>query len=723
MSGYGPNTVNLYSVTLWDALKFEILNVQEEDLAEASLTTLSSIASKFRQSDGPLNAYLRPIIKECNEHLEDAPTKQSQAAGRILYNIALASNSVADKIAKGVLPTLFDLHDVTQSLAKRRGLLEVFNQIVKAYMALSKSSRDVNTEALKEFTANALGAMMRALDKAPKSEVSLRLTALEGASQLVSIPDLLDQEDCHQVIDTVTAIVLHEQIEGHGNIRSESIKALTEMAHGAPIAIRDRAVPAFMVELPDVPAPSTAYLPVLEAFARLSSEHQVFDVVVRRLKNKLTAAKQQDASREYQQALLLALLYAFTYGTPMPDEEGIVRSSYFTDYVEPLIASLQDATNIEQDRSTLEIVGRMCNTILRPQSPHFQSSVYNKNLHWMLPIHGGAKSSPDRVRKLAPFSLYYYAALRPEVAEPDDVLSLLQGSADAALSSAEDSEETSIVLRHVALLVNKFVNPKAMETTLTSARIEVGSLLRDTPSAQATGLAFTMVKALLIQGKCPALTSQYLTLLLQLLLNSDKSTARHFAQLLAPDDILTKENHCTVSGLYKQKAFNQLVPSITTAIRTADATTKPSYLIALAGILHWLPYSMLEPSLPTLIPALLQTLDLTSPSDHTSKTSTLTIFHSILSNGPSLLSTHTASLITRLLNNTTGNVAAVRAQSLQCLALVPRVLEKELLMPFRRQVVKKLMSCLDDGRREVRAQGVRCRTAWLKLEEGEEDDD
>lgn len=85
-------------------MKFEILNVQEEDLAEASVKVLALIAAKFAESEGPLNAYLRPIVKESNEHLEDAPTKQSQAAGRILHALASSAVPVADKIVKGILP-------------------------------------------------------------------------------------------------------------------------------------------------------------------------------------------------------------------------------------------------------------------------------------------------------------------------------------------------------------------------------------------------------------------------------------------------------------------------------------------------------------------------------------------------------------------------------------------------------------------------------------------
>ena len=69
-----------------------------------------------------------------------------------------------------------------------------------------------------------------------------------------------------------------------------------------------------------------------------------------------------------------------------------------------------------------------------------------------------------------------------------------------------------------------------------------------------------------------------------------------------------------------------------------------------------------------------------------------------------------------------GNSASVRARALLCLALVPKQLKREAVLPFRRQVVKKLSAVLDDKRRSVRAEAVKCRTAWLALEEAEEEE-
>lgn len=724
VSRYLVNTINLYSVTLWDALKFEIINVQEEDLAQEALRTLELIAEKFATSEGPLNSYIRPIVKECNEHLEDAPTKQSQGAGRILHAIAKAGPTVADKIAKGVFPVLFTLFQSSESIAKRRGLIEVFNQIVSAYRELQASDPAVDAEALQAFADDALSALIRAVTTAPKAEVSFRLAALSGLAQLSGVRGALSEEQIARAIDAIDDVVLYERIEGHGDVSAEAVRSLVEMAHAVPEAVRQQAIPAFMVELPDVPQGDAACKPVLEAFVQLGAEQQIFDTVAVRIKNKLNAARRQNASREHQRALLLALLYVFTHGSPMR-EDGVIRSSYFHEYAEPLMEILRDALPSEGDDTTAEITGRLTNVILSHQTPHFQSSVYNKNMEWMLSSAGSEGTSDSQVRRFAPFSTYYYASLRAEIVDPTNIVSLLRALSHYLLSGTNDTLGTSIVARHLSLVVNKFLKPQSMQKTLEDTGIEVEALLSGNITPDKVVVAFAVVKALIAQGRSGSLTMKYTQLLLQTLPKADKAFARRFAELLAPDDILTKDNHCLVSNLYKQKTFSQTIPPMVESVRTAEAGTKPNYLVAMSGILRWLPYSIIESSLASLMPSLLQSLDLNDGADQAVKYSTLTVFESLLMHDPIVAAEHSASLITRLLNatSTPGNIAKVRAKALQCLTLVPQQLKTESVVPYRRPVVKKLLGCLDDAKRNVRAAAVKCRSAWLALEEGNEEED
>jgi DNA repair/transcription protein MET18/MMS19 len=531
------------------------------------------------------------------------------------------------------------------------------------------------------------------------------------------------------VVDAVDTVILHEHIEGHGDIKSEAISGLVAMAQSVPAAIREQAIPAFMVELPDVPDEQNAYGPVLEAFAQLSVEPQVFDTVVLRIKNKLSAARYQNATVKYQRDLLLALLYAFTYGTPLR-EDGVMRSTYFTDYAEPLIIQLKDALPSERSDALTEIIGRIANVILRTQTPHFQSTIYNKYMEWMSPVDENlANAANERVRTLAPFSLYYYAAIRPEIAEPADIVVLLRSQAQYLLSSQADSNGTRVVLRHLSLLINKFLAPAAMRQSLADAGIEVNDLLTAGYTGHMASAAFAVVKALVIQGRCGALTSEYIKLLLQTVPQSDKAFAHRFTGILAPDDVLTKENHCVISGLYKQKIFNQTVGPLVESMQSADTEGKLSCLVALSGVLRWLPYSIMQSSLSSLMSPLLLTLDIYSLAklspDEEVIYSTLTIFESVLMHDPSIASEHTVSLINRFLSCSEMQryPAKIRAKALQCLTLVPRQFKPESVVPYRRPTVKKLLGCLDDSKRNVRAEAVKCRSAWLALDEGNEEEE
>ena len=723
---YDANVVSMYSVTLWDALKFEVFNVQEDDIANASLKTFSVIAQKLSHSEDHLQSFLRPIIKQCNEHLEDAPTKQSEAAGRVLHAVASSGQVVANMVAKGSLPTLFKLEKTSESLTRRRGLLEIYNQVVRAYVDISTTSPEASMETLQAFATEGLDTMILVLAKAPKTEVSFRLAALHGVVQLLALPKVVSEQQVLQAADALTELVLREQTGGHGDIRLEAIDALTKMAKHAPDPVRDHTIPVFMVRLSEIPPDDHSYQSILEAFAALSREQQIFDTVVLRLKHKFNAARKENAPMHYQHALLLALLYAFTHGTPMPDESGNVRMSYFYDYVEPLMLDIRDGDKSLNDLKPLTIVGRLCNLILRVQGTHAQRQVYHTHLDWIASSRGPPADKIDTDRRLATFSMQFYAALRPEVVDAEDIMSLLNCQTGCIFFGRQEPHIFRPVARHLGLVLNKFIEPAAMESTLRKLTVEVELLLSrpalDCPESLETVLA--TARALLIQGKCGAMTSRYLGHVLQVLPSMHESDARRFGSLLEPDEMLTKENHCFVSGLYKQKCFNQLVVPIVAALPSVPPAVKPNYLIALSGILRWLPFGLIESSLASLTAPLLQCLDLPRAGNQAVISSTLVILESALMLRPLVLSEHAGSLVTRLLAcaRSPANNADVRAKSLQCLALVPRQLKTETVVPYRGEVVNKLMDTLDDRKRAVRAEAVRCQVAWLGVNEDQGDD-
>ncbi|KAJ9648323.1 hypothetical protein H2199_001177 [Coniosporium tulheliwenetii] len=719
---YGPRTISLYSVTLWDALKFEILNSEEEDLAQEALSGLAEIArSLSRASSGALNAYLKPIAKECNEHLEDAPTKQSQAAGRILGAIASVSPEVTNTVLRAVLPTLFTLYQAADNIPKRRGLIEVFVQLIRADLKvygewraapsvqqITNGDRTFSgdlaaSNALLKFTDQALEVLSTGLVTVPVKEVSFRLMTLDALLQMAKVRQLLAPQEIAETIKLFHTIVITEESYGNDELKAAAINGLVEIGQQKPQLIVDHAFPAFMAQLPDSDAGgSTAYVSVLEAFAKLGSERQLFETVVIRLQNKFNVAVQQQASTRYLRAVLSAILFAFSQGAA--NLEGTPESCpYYNDLILPLLRQPTDANttgpNAFEDEGLLDLIGRLSNVVLRRQHLEFQKQIAKEtytlfrtgSAKEFLPFTTNAAQTQGRTMIV---STHILAALQREARPAEDIHELLTALINFAMIDRLSPNVRAATLAQISLVVNKFIpSPELKDITGGILYAPMDLLNPANLTTNSIRTIFALIKGLVLRNHT-TLTTIFPSLL-ALLSSPEHGTtvARGFSTLLQPDDLLIKENHCFISGLRKQKAFSLLVPNIATSVRSAtDSTTKANYLIALSGILRWLPYTIIEPEISAL-----------SPSSSI-KAATLDTLIAFLTQNPRAIEEHASSLITRLLATTSEkrNPAKVRAAGLQCLALVPGQLRTETVLPFRKQVAKRLMASLDDGKRAVR---------------------
>ncbi|KAF2786351.1 MMS19 nucleotide excision repair protein-like protein [Melanomma pulvis-pyrius CBS 109.77] len=742
---YGPRTVSLYSITLWDSLKFEILNVQEEDLAQEALTGLAAVARTLSQgTSGPLNAYLRPIMKECNEHLEDAPTKQSQASAQILHKIAGVSPEVSNILLAGVLPNLFLLFQTADTMAKRRGLLEVLVQLIRAnigvygdWRSVGRAGEQAPTNALIQSRDQTLEVMLHGLENAPTKEVSFRLVCLDGLLQLTKARQLLSDDDIGRIIQVFHAIIIHEDPHGKDEVKEAAINGLVEIAHQKPQVVVDKAFPAFMAQLPDVDVDqSNDYITALEAFAKLGSEEDIFDTVILRLKNKFSSAVKQGSSSTYIVALLSAILYALKKGAAKLEQTADV-SPYYQDIVLPLLqrASSSDDSHPKafDDETTLDLVGRICNIIIRPQSIKEQNDVAAE-LHTLFrdapltdfpPFY--TESTPEQ-NKLMIVSTHLLSSLRKDTTLPCGVQPLILALVVYSQRSDLSSTVRAASLRQISLLINKFIPTPILKTCMNPLlNSPVDLFVPEKLDPLRIRIIFACLKGLLLRNST-SLTTLYPQLLSFLSHSQYGITVAHgFAGLLQPDDLLTKQNHCQISGLHKQKTFTLLVPNIVQAFRDASPESKPNYLIALSGVLKWMPFEIVVEEVGQLVPLLLQSLDLKGEDLVTEAAiGTLT---SILQERPKTIEEHAGSLISRLLANSTtggketpGPPPKVRVEALRCLTQVPEKLKQEVVLPYRRQVCKRLTKALDDRKREVRWQAVRCRTKWLDVDEVGDDD-
>ncbi|CAI7590706.1 unnamed protein product [Penicillium bialowiezense] len=788
IQSYDPNTVSKFSITVWEVLKFEILNAQEEFLSETSLEALQEITRRLSEGvtevsqDLPLAKYLQPITKECSEQLHEPQNKQAKPAQSILSCVSAASPVSFSLVVQTIVAPIFTLYQEADGILKQKALLETLNVLFEAATTIfgqwtTRGGELAIDNPLLEFKDQLSEILGQVLMGAAKEEVTFRVTALKGFLRLSTLRDFFQDNEIGLFVQYLDEILLKEESVGRDDLKKEAIAALAEISKHKPRLIIDITFPAFVATLPEEDEGSDAlYLPTLETLAQISVERDIFETLFRRLFSKfaILLQKEQPGSVAYPRAILVTLLYVMQQRDMQQDQSiDLYFDKIVVGLCRDVAASASGAAKnrILNDPTVLDTLGRLCNLLVRSVSTEKQEQVA-ENVYTLfatgdefVPIPFTQHASADQERTVI-ISTYLLAGLPKESGSrlpftDPNMSALLLDLVNRSVSSTEPAIHQAY-LRHLALLVNKFLSKQ----DLTIAEQLFDSLLQSQgtePNAfnHATiRTIFWLAKALVL--RLAPTTTHVLTSLLTLISSPDQPTsvtaAQAFAIILGEDDILSATNGATIRLLCRQRLFTTLIPLISSRIREVNITSddsdarapdhiKPAHLTALSGILSTIPTALVMPELPTLLPLLLQSLDLQTAGSTAVRTATLeTLAVIIRDNGVVVIDQcgHVQSLVTRLLkttvtNNGPGavNSPRLRADALKCLKLLaahqsppgtapnaraPPAISP--LLPVKNQVLRSLRAVLDDPKRDVRKAAVDARSAWLRgVDDAPEEDE
>ncbi|KAI9685340.1 MAG: hypothetical protein M1820_010816, partial [Bogoriella megaspora] len=557
------------------------------------------------------------------------------------------------------------------------------------------------------------------------------------------VRSLLKDEQISKILQTLTRVILNEASYDNEEVRTAAESSLLEIAYQKPQIVVSEAFPPFLAALPDsANSEDSTYLHALATFAKLSYEPQIFETVVTRLRNKLAVALQNTAPSNYVLALLNAILYAFTRGA-FKDSDSTIRAKYHDFIVVWLLDRLQDSiegdniiiAGLSNGPSILTAIGRICRSIIVYEDVATQEQLAGRLLKLVAGRFEKFAESPDvlKEQQILVVATHILAAIKPDVTLPFQTSQYLYWLVTIAKEGTLPSEVVAASLSQITLLVNKFIPESELNSSIDIKQLSLNQTADpSTLNLIDIRLTFAITKALVLRNS--KLASSHVSSLLNHLPDptNGPTIARGFSSILAPSEFLTTENHCRISKLHAQKLFNLTIPIIASSWRTAASpAAKQNYLIALSGILQHLPYSILEPELTSLVPLLLQSVDPSSTLDANLKAGAINTLTSIVNNNPDAVAEHANSLAARLLaaaksgpgkeGGDGGNDARVRLVALHCLTAVPGKLRRETILPFRMQVVKQLTGALDDGKRAVRKEAVRCRVRWMGLDEDDDD--
>lgn len=776
-TNYDPKVMSQYSITLWDAVKFEVLQAQEPELSEEALNVLQSISgclSQLSTTDtptSPLLQYLRPINKECLEHLQQPASRQAKASGDILKAVSSASLPAFEIVIKTVGPSLLTLYQSAEGLVHQRAVLEFANKLFEAALEVygswtttSQKNPGGRENILSEFKDKLVTIYSQALMGTVKEEVSYRLTAATGLLLISKMSSLLPDNEIGLFVQYFDDIVLKEESYSRDELKTKSMSALAEISKFKPTLISDITFPAFMACLPDdeEAAGSTDYRSVLGGLAEISVEKTLLETLMRRLLNKLDILfnSAQRSSYPYTMAILGAILYVLN--------KSVVEQQISLDtYYERVVVGLSQRTAEARkgpltDENVTDLLGRIMNLIVRRSSKEaiqrageniyslFRGPQNSQNPEWL--------ATPMEADTTTILSTWLLAAIPRRIPSPLLTKSQIPQTINGILSITSQCRNKAILqnlLSQISLYVNKHLETADLSFVDTLLSNTLDSL-KDEPMGDIEThdfdirLIFGLIRPLVL--RLAPKTNQYLVDLVDLLDQRkypnqvSQTAATGFSTILAPDDILSKTNDAQIRLLAPQRVFQTLTPLISDKFRSSQSPLeKENYLVALSGVLATVPSDIVMPELPTLLPLLLQSLDIT---DQVVKMATLETLAIVITSNPSALdeSGHIPALVKRLLSvasvpkvkksainpETTKvsqhqipepplatNLPKTRRLATRCLTLLPKYITESTsrvnpLLALKRTVLHGLTGVLDDNKRDVRKEAVDARAAWLR---------
>ncbi|XP_058759195.1 MMS19 nucleotide excision repair protein homolog isoform X1 [Vicia villosa] len=200
-----------------------------------------------------------------------------------------------------------------------------------------------------------------------------------------------------------------------------------------------------------------------------------------------------------------------------------------------------------------------------------------------------------------------------------------------------------------------------------------------------------------------------------------KCAADAFHVLMSDAEVcLNRKFHATIRPLYKQRFFSSMMPIFLHLISRSDSSLSRSLLLrAFAHVISDTPLIVILNEAKKLIPVLLDCLSMLTEDiqDKDILYGLLLVLSGMLTekNGHEAVIENAHIIINGLIKLVDyPHKTLVRETAIQCLVALSE-LPHVRIYPLRIQVLRAIPKCLDDTKRSVRNEAVKCRQAWASI--------
>lgn len=576
---YSAATMDPYVPQLWAALKFEIIQAEDNLLEEIALESMTAITKclarglKEMPRQGILSRWLQRIVTEALEELKQPELKSAKPCGKIIKSTAIASGVCLQVVSKAVLPGLLALCDETQDKNRSASLLEVLGCLLEAACIAQGESAKEESSCLGFMREDLVEQVSKHLHRPHIMDLDLTMAALVCSSLLFRIKLLLNDLDRRKIVNCIDDLA----VNGDQEIAEQAIETLASLSIIKADLILECTLPVLLAKLPsdDVEAPELnnrkepkELRTILDALARLSQHKVIFETVIVRLLSRLDSSLLSDPTEAtYPSQLLSTIRQVLRHYSRTPgDDPAIFYTKLIPQIFQRTFAQRDTVLSTPELLSiSSEIVNLICRQLSLEQQRSLAADLFS------LYLTGGinnlvrhvdssysplfSASVPPPQRNTVALFVGAYSGLRQEL----DIITSLNtdflSTIVQSLNTSTNEIQRVSFLRLACLLINK-----CGSETQVSAAIESLTSSVDFSDPRNGDLLLWTCKALILRSHKTAngLIDQVLSQLASEQVGG--FTARAFQVLIGDDALISVENHCIIKRLHKQKFYASVVP-------------------------------------------------------------------------------------------------------------------------------------------------------------------
>ncbi|PMD41655.1 hypothetical protein L207DRAFT_528262 [Hyaloscypha variabilis F] len=422
VKSYPVATTAEWSSKIWDALKFEIWNGENEDFIEGALQVLRATTESLGaglnswSSQTPMTEFVVTAATECRSRFHDSKKLYLVSSGRILHAIASGAPYAFHLVAKTVLPAMHVMWQDLKLPSEKKMLLTVYNYILDARLAQPEhgSQRDLLFRSFEGFRDGIVevysGAVSLIQQEAASSELPFGVPAVEGLALLFQIQSYLSAVEQGMIVQELNTILF--SLPQDHEIRNAVLLSLQKISAMEPETFHEITLINFMEKLPETVSQNTkereANLDIVVAHLQDLVEiacsqpcqrqllngtpintassywHRNFDAMEKKLLEKLDIVLGKNGQLEYAKAILAAVcgglqlfdtsLRQARIGSQEPRalDRIVGPYSYILEALLPKVAQQKDSadgpyigTNELVDEKFVQMVGRTAMWALR----------------------------------------------------------------------------------------------------------------------------------------------------------------------------------------------------------------------------------------------------------------------------------------------------------------------------------------------------------------------